>query len=49
MIFSTTQDKMAIDALELMEERENQISVLPVLEGLKLTGVVRLHDVLSVR
>ncbi|UUV18846.1 KpsF/GutQ family sugar-phosphate isomerase [Fusobacteria bacterium ZRK30] len=46
---SITEDKMAIDALELMEERENQISVLPVIEREKLLGVVRLHDVLSVR
>ena len=44
-----TEDKMAIDALELMEERENQISVLPVVEGEKLLGVVRLHDVLKVK
>ena len=44
-----TEDKMAIDALELMEKRENEISVLPVLEEKKLIGVVRLHDVLSVR
>lgn len=46
---SITEEKMAIDALELMEERENQISALPVIGEEKLLGVVRLHDVLSVR
>lgn len=40
-------EKMAVDALELMENRESQISVLPVLEGQKLTGMVRIHDLLN--
>ncbi|ADO83321.1 KpsF/GutQ family sugar-phosphate isomerase [Ilyobacter polytropus] len=42
------KDKMAIDALELMENRENQISVLPVMEGEELVGLVRVHDLLKV-
>ena len=40
-------EKMAVDALELMENRESQISVLPVLEGQKLIGMVRIHDLLN--
>ncbi|WP_047395576.1 SIS domain-containing protein [Cetobacterium sp. ZOR0034] len=43
-----TQDIMALDALELMENRESQISVLPVLENKKVVGVVRIHDLLNV-
>nr|WP_028856680.1 KpsF/GutQ family sugar-phosphate isomerase [Psychrilyobacter atlanticus] len=40
-------EKMAVDALELMENRESQISVLPVLDGQKLIGMVRIHDLLN--
>ncbi|MGL5088984.1 MAG: KpsF/GutQ family sugar-phosphate isomerase [Cetobacterium sp.] len=43
-----TEDIMALDALELMENRENQISVLPVLMDKKVVGVVRIHDLLNV-
>ncbi|MEG0300798.1 MAG: KpsF/GutQ family sugar-phosphate isomerase [Cetobacterium sp.] len=43
-----TEDIMALDALELMENRESQISVLPVLDGKKVVGVVRIHDLLNV-
>ncbi|MGL5934453.1 MAG: CBS domain-containing protein, partial [Cetobacterium sp.] len=43
-----TQDIMALDALELMENRENQISVLPVLKDKKAIGVIRIHDLLNV-
>ncbi|WP_297598109.1 KpsF/GutQ family sugar-phosphate isomerase [uncultured Cetobacterium sp.] len=42
------QDIMALEALELMENRESQISVLPVLEEKKVVGVVRIHDLLNV-
>lgn len=46
------QEKMAIDALELMENRESQISVLPVFKDSNgdetLVGVVRIHDLLNV-
>lgn len=45
---SITSDKMAIDALALMENRESQISVLPVLEEDKIKGLVRIHDLLHV-
>lgn len=43
-----TADIMALDALELMENRESQISVLPVLADKKVIGVVRIHDLLNV-
>jgi arabinose-5-phosphate isomerase len=42
------QEIMAIDALEIMENRESQISVLPVLQEGKLQGIVRIHDLLKV-
>ncbi|MGL5964850.1 MAG: KpsF/GutQ family sugar-phosphate isomerase [Fusobacteriaceae bacterium] len=40
--------RMAIDALDLMENRESQISVLPVFREGELVGVVRIHDLLNV-
>ena len=43
-----TEDIMALDALELMENRESQISVLPVLLNKEVVGVVRIHDLLNV-
>lgn len=42
------KESMAIDALELMEDRDSQISVLPVLEGKKAVGLVRIHDLLHI-
>jgi arabinose-5-phosphate isomerase len=41
------EESMAIDALELMENRESQISVLPVVMGNKLTGIIRIHDLIG--
>lgn len=43
-----SEDSMAIDALELMENRESQILVLPVFKDVKLVGIVRVHDLLNV-
>lgn len=43
-----TEEMMALDALELMENRENQISVLPVIKNKKVVGIVRIHDLLNV-
>lgn len=43
-----TENIMALDALELMENRESQISVLPVLNDKKVIGIVRIHDLLNV-
>jgi arabinose-5-phosphate isomerase len=37
-------DAMAFDALKLMEDRPSQISVLPVVDGGRCVGMVRLHD-----
>ena len=42
------EETMAIDALEVMENRESQISVLPVLKTGELRGIVRIHDLLRV-
>lgn len=44
----TTSESMAIDALELMENRPSQIAVLPVIDDNKLVGIVRVHDLLNV-
>ncbi len=44
---SISYDKMAIEALEVMEERESQISVLPVFNEDQLCGIVRIHDLLT--
>lgn len=42
-------DLQAIEALEKMEDRESQISVLPVVENEKLAGIIRIHDLLNLR
>ena len=44
----TDSESMAIDALELMENRPSQITVLPVIDDNKLVGIVRVHDLLNV-
>ena len=41
----TTSSTLAFDALKMMEERTSQISVLPVVDGEKCVGLLRLHDV----
>lgn len=42
-----TPTMLAIDALKLMEEREKQLSVLPVIdENKKSIGLIRMHDVI---
>ncbi len=38
-------DLLAFDALRLMEDRPQQISVLPVIEDRKCVGILRLHDI----
>lgn len=45
---SISSDKMAIEALQIMEERESKISVLPVVDDNVLKGLVRIHDLLSI-
>lgn len=42
---SSTPEMLAFDALNLMENRPQQISVLPVVEGEKCVGLLRLHDI----
>lgn len=42
-----TENEMAVDAVEKMENRESQISVLPVLDGKILKGIVRIHDLIG--
>ena len=42
------EDIMAIEALDIMENRESQISVLPVMKDEELVGIVRVHDLLNV-
>ena len=41
-------DAMAYDALRLMEDRPSQIAVLPVVEGERCIGLVRLHDLVRI-
>ncbi|MCX5774501.1 MAG: KpsF/GutQ family sugar-phosphate isomerase [Fusobacteria bacterium] len=42
-----TPDSLAADALGTMEERESQISVLPVLDSGDIVGMIRIHDLLG--
>lgn len=44
---SISTSTLAFDALKIMEERENPITVLPVLDGKKFIGFLRLHDLLK--
>lgn len=41
---SIAPDALVHDALRLMEDRPSQISVLPVVEGGRCLGLVRIHD-----
>lgn len=44
----THQDRMAAEALHLMEDRPSQISVLPVLDSSnKVAGIIRIHDLIQ--
>ena len=40
-----TSEMLAFDALQLMENRPRQISVLPIVENEKCVGLIRLHDI----
>lgn len=42
-------DIMATEALSIMEDRPNQINVLPVFENEKFIGIIRIHDLLKVK
>jgi arabinose-5-phosphate isomerase len=42
---SASEEMKATEAVRLMEDRDSQISVLPVIDAKgKLKGLVRLHD-----
>jgi arabinose-5-phosphate isomerase len=44
-----TPELLAFDALQLMENRPSQISVLPVVDGAgKCVGLIRVHDIVRV-
>lgn len=42
---SIEADRLAFEALRIMEERTSQISVLPVIADGRCTGLIRLHDI----
>ena len=42
-----TPDSLAADALSIMEERESQISVLPVVKNDTIVGMIRIHDLIG--
>ena len=41
---SVNEERMAIEALEKMENRDTQLGVIPVLCGEKVSGLIRIHD-----
>ncbi|RRD38858.1 KpsF/GutQ family sugar-phosphate isomerase [Leptotrichia sp. OH3620_COT-345] len=43
------KDAMAMDALNLMENRKSQINVLPVVENGNVVGIIRIHDLIGLR
>jgi arabinose-5-phosphate isomerase len=44
---SVHPEQLAFEALELMESKTRSIQILPVLEGKKFLGFIRLHDLLK--
>lgn len=40
-------DALAFDALKLMEQRQHEINLLPVVDNGKFSGLIRLHDLLK--
>lgn len=42
---TTSPEMLAFDALQIMENRPSQISVLPVVENEKCIGLLRIHDI----
>lgn len=42
---TASAEMLAFDALRLMEDRTSQISVLPVVDGGRCVGLLRLHDI----
>ena len=46
---SVQVESMALDALHLMENRESQINVLPVVKDNNIVGIIRIHDLVGLR
>lgn len=46
---SVNKNAMALEALQLMEKRESQISVLPVVENENVVGILRIHDLVGLK
>lgn len=42
---SISAERLAAEALDMMENRPSQISVLPVVEGKRCIGLIRIHDI----
>jgi arabinose-5-phosphate isomerase len=42
-----TANAPLVEALAIMENRNNQISVLPVVENNVLIGLIRIHDIIG--
>ncbi len=43
------KEAMALEALKLMENRKNEIGVLPVTEDGKVIGIIRVHDLVGLK
>lgn len=43
------KEAMALEALNLMENRKNEIGVLPVVEDGKVIGIIRIHDLIGLK
>lgn len=44
-----SNDKLALEALDIMEQKDKKITTLPVLKFGELEGIVRIHDVYEVK
>lgn len=44
---TTSPETLAFDALQIMENRPSQISVLPVVENERCVGLLRIHDIVK--
>lgn len=45
---SVSSESLAVDALSVMEGRERPLNVVPVIDGQKLQGLIRLHELVKV-
>lgn len=45
---TVSHDILAVEALKFMENRPKPLNVVPVMDGNKLLGIARLHDLISV-